>query len=92
MGPHPHGCQRLASLGAVGYTPLAAWIAFCRQTPNFKIPQIEAMILRGIAWAAHYPVDTLVNGTAPVRGGGRGRRGEGGTETPAAPGRGRGGQ
>ena len=61
---------------------------------NFKKPEIEAMILRGIAWAAHYPVDTLVNGTAPARGGGRGRRGQGGGEAPAAPaapGRGRGG-
>ena len=44
---------------------------------NFKNPQIEAMILRGIAWAAHYPVETLVNGTAPARGG-RGRGGQGG--------------
>jgi type 1 glutamine amidotransferase len=41
---------------------------------NFKKPEIEGMILRGIAWAAHYPVDTLVNGTAPGRGG-RGRGG-----------------
>jgi type 1 glutamine amidotransferase len=45
---------------------------------NFKNPQIEAMILRGIAWAAHYPVETLVNGTAPARGGGRGRGRQGG--------------
>jgi len=58
---------------------------------NFKNPQIEAMILRGTAWAAHYPVDTLVTGTAPVRGGGRGRRGSG-SETPAAPSGRRGGQ
>ena len=26
------------------------------------------MLLRGIAWAGHYPVETLVNGTAPARG------------------------
>lgn len=46
---------------------------------NFKKPEIEAMILRGIAWAAHYPADTLVNGSIPPRGGGRGRgRGRGG--------------
>ena len=52
---------------------------------NFKNPQLEAMILRGIAWAAHYPVDTLVNGSAPARGGrGRGRQGGGGG--PVAPG------
>ena len=49
---------------------------------NFKKPQIEAMLLRGIAWAAHYPVDTLVNGSAPPRGGGRGR-GRGGLQAPA---------
>jgi type 1 glutamine amidotransferase len=47
---------------------------------NFKKPEIEAMLLRGIAWAAHYPVDTLVNGTAPPRGG-RGR-GRGGLQAP----------
>jgi type 1 glutamine amidotransferase len=52
---------------------------------NFKNPQIEGMLLRAIAWAGHYPVDTLVNGTAPVRGGGRGRRGGGaGGDAPAA--------
>ncbi len=45
---------------------------------NFKNPQIEGMILRGIAWAAHYPVETLVNGAAPPRGGGRGRGRQGG--------------
>jgi type 1 glutamine amidotransferase len=64
---------------------------------NFKNPQIEGMLLRGIAWAAHYPVDTLVNGSAPARGGGRGGRGrQGGTGTgtdaPAPPGGRRGGQ
>jgi type 1 glutamine amidotransferase len=39
---------------------------------NFKNPQIEAMILRGIAWAAHYPADTLVDYKPPPRQG-RGR-------------------
>jgi type 1 glutamine amidotransferase len=43
---------------------------------NFKNPQIQAMILRGIAWAAHYPADTLVDYVAPARQGrGRGRGG-----------------
>ncbi len=28
---------------------------------NFANPQIEAMVLRGIAWAAHHPVDELVD-------------------------------
>jgi len=59
---------------------------------NFKNPLIEGMLLRAIAWAGHYPVDTLVNGTAPARGGGRGRRGQGGDDGAAAPGRGRGGE
>jgi type 1 glutamine amidotransferase len=45
---------------------------------NFRNPQIEGMLLRAIAWAGHYPVETLVNGSAPPRGGGRGRRGQGG--------------
>ena len=45
---------------------------------NFKNPAIEGMILRGIAWAAHYPAETLVNGSAPARGGGRGRGRQGG--------------
>ena len=58
---------------------------------NFKNPQIEGMLLRAIAWAGHYPVDTLVNGTAPVRGG-RGRRGQGGGDAPTAPDGRRGGQ
>ena len=52
---------------------------------NFKNPQIEGMLLRAIAWAGHYPVDTLVNGTAPVRTGGRGRGRQGGADAPAAP-------
>jgi hypothetical protein len=58
---------------------------------NFKNPLIEGMLLRAIAWAAHYPAETLVNGAAPARGGGRGRRGQGGEEAAPAPGRGRGG-
>ena len=58
---------------------------------NFKNPQVEGMLLRAIAWAAHYPADTLVNGTAPARGG-RGRRGQGGEDAPSAPGGRRGGQ
>ena len=43
---------------------------------NFKLPQIQAMILRAIAWAAHYPADTLVDYKPPSRPGrGRGRGG-----------------
>jgi type 1 glutamine amidotransferase len=46
---------------------------------NFVNPSVEPMLLRGIAWAARAPIDTLVNGTAPVRGGGgrQGGRGRG---------------
>ena len=60
---------------------------------NFKNPQIEGMLLRGIAWAGHYPAETLVNVVTPARAGGAGRGGrrgggrEGGTEA-AAPARG----
>lgn len=42
---------------------------------NFSRPDIQGMILRGIAWSAHYPVETLVNGSAPARAGGGGRQG-----------------
>jgi type 1 glutamine amidotransferase len=46
---------------------------------NFSNPGVQAMLLRGIAWAAKAPIDTLVNGHAPTRGGrGRGGRGAGG--------------
>jgi type 1 glutamine amidotransferase len=45
---------------------------------NFSRPDVQNMILRGIAWTAKAPIDTLVNGKAPQRGGGRGRRGGGG--------------
>ena len=35
---------------------------------NFKNPQIEGMLLRGIAWAGHYPVESLANVVASPRG------------------------
>jgi len=34
---------------------------------NFANPQIQKMLLRGIAWAGHKPVDELVNYVAPPR-------------------------
>jgi type 1 glutamine amidotransferase len=34
---------------------------------NFANPQIQAMLLRGIAWAGKRPVDELVNYKAPER-------------------------
>jgi type 1 glutamine amidotransferase len=46
---------------------------------NFKKPEIEGMLLRGIAWAAHYPAETLVSYVAPPRQGGRGRGRSGGS-------------
>ncbi len=52
---------------------------------NFSNPQVQPMLLRGIAWAAHRSVDTLMT-ERPARGG------RGTTDVPAAAaGRGRGG-
>ena len=48
---------------------------------NFANPQIQGMLLRGIAWAAKRPVDALLT-ERPARGRGTG------TAAPAAPGRG----
>jgi type 1 glutamine amidotransferase len=50
---------------------------------NFSNPQVQPMLLRGIAWAGKRSVDTLMT-ERPARGGGRGT-------APAAPGAGRGG-
>jgi type 1 glutamine amidotransferase len=33
---------------------------------NFANPQVQAMLLRGIAWAAHHPVDELVDYKQPA--------------------------
>jgi type 1 glutamine amidotransferase len=45
---------------------------------NFSDPQIQPMLLRGIAWAAKKPVDALMTVKPPQRGrGGRGGRGGG---------------
>jgi type 1 glutamine amidotransferase len=44
---------------------------------NFSLPQVQQMLLRGIAWAASRPADTLMT-ERPARGGGAGRRGSGG--------------
>jgi type 1 glutamine amidotransferase len=44
---------------------------------NFQNPQIQAMLLRGVAWAGKHPADALAT-EQPQRGGGRGRgRGRG---------------
>jgi len=51
---------------------------------NFALPNVQSMLLRGIAWAGKRPVDSLMT-VRPQRGGGRGR----GTN-PAAGGEGRG--
>ena len=52
---------------------------------NFTHPQIQQMLLRGIAWTAMRPVDALMY-ERPARGGGGGRRGGG----PGGPARGAG--
>jgi type 1 glutamine amidotransferase len=41
---------------------------------NFSDPQVQPMILRGIAWAAKWPIDALMTVRQPAQGG-RGRRG-----------------
>ena len=53
---------------------------------NFALPNVQSMLLRGIAWAGKRPVDSLMT-VRPQRGGGRGR----GTN-PAAGAEGRGGR
>ena len=46
---------------------------------NFTDPQIQPMLLRGIAWAAKQPIDALMTVKPPQRGrGGPGRGGPGG--------------
>jgi len=46
---------------------------------NFTNPQIQPMLLRGIAWAAKKPIDALMTVKPPQRGrGGQGRGGPGG--------------
>jgi type 1 glutamine amidotransferase len=52
---------------------------------NFALPNVQAMLLRGIAWAGQHPVDAL--STVQPQRGGRGGRG-----TSEPEGRGRGGQ
>jgi type 1 glutamine amidotransferase len=44
---------------------------------NFSDPHIQPMLLRGIAWAAHAPVDSLVNARPARQGGAFGRGGRG---------------
>ena len=51
---------------------------------NFALPQVQGMLLRGIAWAAKYPADALSTVRPQRGGGGRGR----GTQPPTEPGRG----
>lgn len=49
--------------------------SFC----NWSKPEVQTLMLRGIAWAGRRPVDTLRNAPAPAeRGGGRGGRRGGG--------------
>jgi type 1 glutamine amidotransferase len=55
---------------------------------NFALPNVQAMLLRGIAWAGKHPVDDLSTVRTPQRG----RGGRGSTEGGTPEGRGRGGQ
>ena len=97
--PMPAGGEKVPQMWTYertifGGQPFRAFVWMQGHTyTNFKNPLIEGMLLRAIAWAGHYPMETLVNGVAPPRGGGRGRRGGGsGGDAPAAPaGHGRGG-
>jgi type 1 glutamine amidotransferase len=43
---------------------------------NFANPQVQPMLLRGIAWAAKKPVDSLMTVRAPQRGRGRSSGGQ----------------
>jgi hypothetical protein len=52
---------------------------------NFKDPNVLPMLLRGVSWAAKYPVDALAN-VMPARGGGGGRGGRQGGRGAGAPG------
>jgi type 1 glutamine amidotransferase len=54
---------------------------------NWSRPEVQTLMLRGIAWAGRRPVDVLTNAPAPAeRGGGRGGRGRGAAgAAPAAP-------
>jgi hypothetical protein len=64
---------------------------------NFALPNVQTMLLRGIAWAGKRPADSLSTIVCPDGrcGGGGGRRGGGrgrGTNPGDSDGRGRGGQ
>ena len=54
---------------------------------NFALPNVQSMLLRGIAWTGKRPIDALMT-VRPQRGG----RGRGTNPAPASEGRGRGGQ
>jgi type 1 glutamine amidotransferase len=56
---------------------------------NWSKPEVQTLMLRGIAWAGRRPVELLTNPPTPAqRGGGRGGRGRTGGAPPAAEGRG----
>jgi hypothetical protein len=60
------------------------------QYENFENPQVQPVLLRGIAWAAKAPLDSLLN-VRPARGGGGGGRGGAGRGGGRGAGRGAGG-
>ena len=59
----------------LGGQPFRAFVWMQGHTyDNFKNPTVLPMLLRGVSWAARYPIDALAN-IAPARGGGGGGRG-----------------
>jgi type 1 glutamine amidotransferase len=59
-----------------GGSPARAFVWMQGHTyANYSNPQIQKMLLRGIAWAGNHPVDELVNYVPPPRGGRGGRGG-----------------
>jgi type 1 glutamine amidotransferase len=64
--------------GASAGEPFRAFVWMQGHTySNFADPKVQPMILRGIAWAAKAPIDSLMQ-VRPARGGGGGRGGRGG--------------
>jgi len=52
---------------------------------NWSRPEVQTLMLRGIAWAGRRPVDVLTNAPAPAERGGGGRGGRGRGAAGAAP-------
>ncbi len=66
-----------------GGTPFRSFVYMLgHRFENWSKPEVQTLMLRGIAWAGRRPVDLLTNAPAPPeRGGGRGGRGRGAAGT-----------